>query len=289
MRKNERFRSRHPPPEKWKELGREAVGNYDGCMHADEIHQLAARLVQGQLSTDDFLKAIEPARDTAWTGVTLDLDRQRRCGYPEVIFGEGKPAPVLVQIVRRLLRERLPVLATRITPEKAEVLLEEFTQGRYNELARTFRIPAPYGNGQDPLAHHGHVAVVTAGTSDLPVAEEARETLDWMGVSVSMIHDVGVAGPHRLPKHLETLHDADAIIVVAGLEGALPSVVGGYVDCPVIAVPTSVGYGASFGGVAALLGMLNSCASNVTVVNIDAGFKAGYVAGIFAQRVWRGR
>ena len=125
--------------------------------------------------------------------------------------------------------------------------------------------------------------VVTAGTSDTPVAEEARETLDWMGIRTTMICDVGVAGPHRLPKHLDILEAADAIVVVAGLEGALPSVVGGYVACPVIAVPTSIGYGASFGGVAALLGMLNSCASNVTVVNIDAGFKGGYVAGLIAQ------
>jgi NCAIR mutase (PurE)-related protein len=125
--------------------------------------------------------------------------------------------------------------------------------------------------------------VITAGTSDLSVAEEARETLDWMGVQTVMIHDVGVAGPHRLPAHLHKLEPCDAIVVVAGMEGALPSVVGGYVPVPVIAVPTSVGYGASFGGVAALLGMLNSCASNVTVVNIDAGFKGAYVAGLIAR------
>jgi len=130
----------------------------------------------------------------------------------------------------------------------------------------------------------GHVAVVTAGTSDLPVAEEARETLDWMGVEVTMIHDVGVAGPHRLPEQVDQLVQADAVVVAAGAEGALPSVVGGYVACPVIAVPTSVGYGANFGGVAALLAMLNSCAANVAVVNIDAGFKAGYVAGLIALR-----
>jgi NCAIR mutase (PurE)-related protein len=128
------------------------------------------------------------------------------------------------------------------------------------------------------------VALITAGSSDLPVAEEARETLDWMGVRVNVVHDVGVAGPHRLPEQLDKLRDVDAVVVVAGMEGALPSVVGGYVNCPVIAVPTSVGYGASFGGVAALLGMLNSCASNVIVVNIDAGFKGGYVAGLIAHR-----
>ena len=257
-------------------------------MQADEIRRLAEQLVQGQLSSEAFLRALGPATGAAWEGVTLDLDRQRRCGYPEVIYGEGKPAATLVQIIRRLVSERLPVLVTRVSAEKGAVLLETFSAGNYNAVARTFRIVSPLAPPV-PAENAGYVVIVTAGTSDLPVAEEARETLEWMGVAVSMVHDVGVAGPHRLPKHLETLGDADAIVVVAGLEGALPSVVGGYVDCPVIAVPTSVGYGASFGGVAALLGMLNSCASNVTVVNIDAGFKAAYVAGIIAQRVWRGR
>jgi hypothetical protein len=128
------------------------------------------------------------------------------------------------------------------------------------------------------------VAVISAGTGDLAVAEEARETLDWMGVGTTMIHDVGVAGPQRLAARLSDFQDADAIVVVAGMEGALPSVVGGYVPCPVIAVPTSVGYGANFGGISALLSMLNSCAANVAVVNIDAGFKAGYLAGLIATR-----
>jgi hypothetical protein len=133
------------------------------------------------------------------------------------------------------------------------------------------------------------VTIVTAGTSDLPIAEEARETAAWTGAQVSMVQDVGVAGPHRLPANLGQLRGADAVVVVAGMEGALPSVVGGYVGCPVIAVPTSVGYGASFGGLAALLGMLNSCAANVTVVNIDAGFKGGYLAGLIAGNVARAR
>ena len=145
-------------------------------------------------------------------------------------------------------------------------------------MARTLRIAAK------PQAELGHVAVITAGTSDLPVAEEARETLAWMGVRATMVHDVGVAGPHRLPERLAEFAEADAIVVVAGMEGALPSVVGGYVPCPVFAVPTSVGYGASLGGLSALLSMLNSCASNVAVVNIDAGFKAGYLAGLVATR-----
>ena len=158
-----------------------------------------------------------------------------------------------------------------------------FPQGRYNEVARTFRLaadsqPLPTGRGKTRT----FVAVISAGTGDLPVAEEARETLDWMGVSVTMIHDVGVAGPHRLPARLADFEHADAIVVVAGMEGALPSVVGGYVACPVIGVPTSIGYGANFGGVSALLSMLNSCANNVAVVNIDAGFKAGFLAGLIA-------
>jgi NCAIR mutase (PurE)-related protein len=136
----------------------------------------------------------------------------------------------------------------------------------------------------EPRQAIGHVAVITAGTSDLPVAEEARETLEWMGVRATMVHDVGVAGPHRLPERLAQFEGADALVVVAGMEGALPSVVGGYVPCPVFAVPTSVGYGANLGGLAALLAMLNSCASNVAVVNIDAGFKAGYLAGLVATR-----
>lgn len=212
---------------------------------------------------------------------TLDLDRQRRCGYPEVVFGEGKSLESLQEICAALVERNVNVLATRVDAEAAEVLTQSFSQAQYNPRARTLRIPL---KAVEPL---GQVAVVTAGTSDRPVAEEAFETLDWMGVNITMIHDIGVAGPHRLLQHVDVLERMDAVVVVAGLEGALPSVVGGYVPCPVIAVPTSIGYGASFGGLAALLGMLNSCASNVTVVNIDAGFKGGYIAGLIARRVAR--
>jgi NCAIR mutase (PurE)-related protein len=219
-------------------------------------------------------------RDPQTAAVNLDLDRQRRCGFPEVVFGEGKSIETLAGIFARLLEEGVDVLATRIPREKADILLQRFERGQYNALARTFRIPSGKSAGERAS---GRVAVVTAGTSDLPVAEEARETLDWMGVDVTMIHDVGVAGPHRLVEQLGKLRGAAAVVVVAGMEGALPSVVGGHVDCPVIAVPTSVGYGASLGGIAALLSMLNSCAANVTVVNIDAGFKGGYVAGMIAS------
>ena len=244
------------------------------------LKDIAERFVQGRMSVDEFVGAVASSHSAELGNVTLDLDRTRRCGFPEVIFGEGKPIATLEKIFQRLLNEGTDVLATRISQDKAERIIERFPVAAYNDVARTIRISNPAAQ-QNQI---GDVAVVTAGTSDLPIAEEARETLDWMGVAVTMIHDVGVAGPHRLPKHLDKLQAADAVVVIAGMEGALPSVVGGYVACPVIAVPTSVGYGASFGGVAALLGMLNSCSSNVTVVNIDAGFKGGYVAGLIARR-----
>ena len=222
--------------------------------------------------------------------VQLDLDRARRCGYPEAVFAQGKSVVTLVKVFRRLLEAGEPVLATRVTPDAAKTLLADFPQARYNSVARTLRIEPQVGGKPQasPLrVRCGRVAILTAGTTDLAVAEEARETAEWMGAEVVLIQDIGVAGPHRLPSRLAEFQDADAIVVVAGMEGALPSVVGGYVSCPVIAVPTSVGYGASFGGIAALLGMLNSCAANVTVVNIDAGFKGGYVAALIANAKYK--
>jgi NCAIR mutase (PurE)-related protein len=222
--------------------------------------------------------------------VTLDLDRRRRCGFPEVVYGPGKSNEQLREIVATLLRHGEPVLVTRVDSTHAASLLAAFPDGRVNDVARTFRVdvrrkvdvnePSP----NPSLKGRGTVAVISAGTGDLPVAEEARETLDWMGVCVTMIHDVGVAGPQRLPARLAEFENADAIVVVAGMEGALPSVVAGYVACPVIGVPTSIGYGANFGGVSALLSMLNSCANNVAVVNIDSGFKAAFLAGLIATR-----
>ncbi len=216
----------------------------------------------------------------------IDLDRHRRCGYPEVVFGEGKTVATLERIFERLIAEGQDVLATRVSAEQAAVLSPKFPAARYNPIGRTLRLEPAKCDGAGNAAG-GHVVIVTAGTSDLPVAEEAKETALWMGASVSMIFDVGVAGPHRLIEHLPRLEAADAVVVIAGMEGALPSVVGGHVACPVVAVPTSVGYGASLGGIAALLGMLNSCAANVTVVNIDAGFKGAYVAGLIAARAHR--
>lgn len=211
-------------------------------------------------------------------GADIDLDRRRRCGFPEVIYGEGKRIESILAIVRQLLASDQSVLATRIDITKGEVLVKEFPQGIYHPEARTFRISPP------PDASAGLVTVISAGTSDFPVAAEAAETALWTGARVTMIQDVGVAGPHRLVERLPDFVDADAVVVVAGMEGALPSVVGGYVSAPVFAVPTSVGYGTAFGGITPLLGMLNSCASNVAVVNIDAGFKAGYLAGLVTMR-----
>lgn len=249
-------------------------------MNRPEIELLTAQLLTGRMSQADFIAALAAPALADLGDATLDLDRRRRCGFPEVIFGEGKSLAILEKIIERLLVARLNVFATRVSPEKAAVLVPLFPGSRYHEVARTFRLDQPEKESAEPI---GRVAVVTAGTSDLPVAEEARETLDWMGIATTFVADVGVAGPHRLPARLDQILGSDAVVAVAGMEAALPSVVGGYVDCPVIAVPTSVGYGASLGGIAALLGMLNSCASNVTVVNIDAGFKGGYVAGLIAS------
>jgi NCAIR mutase (PurE)-related protein len=252
-------------------------------MHPHAIEQLAKRLLSGELSLAAFIGQVAPPSTADLAEAQLDLDRRRRCGYPEVVYGQGKSVPTLEKIFRTLLASGVDVLATRVSAEQAALLAPSFPAQHYNQVARTLRI----SSAGAPRAAVGHVAVLTAGTSDLPVAEEARETLDWMGVRVTMVCDVGVAGPHRLPEHLPKLADVDAVVVIAGMEGALPSVVGGYMPCPVIAVPTSVGYGANFGGIAALLSMLNSCAANVTVVNIDAGFKGGYVAGLIAQRSHR--
>jgi NCAIR mutase (PurE)-related protein len=251
-------------------------------MEPNQIAALAQQLTTGQITLDHFLQELARPSTADLGDVQLDLDRSRRCGYPEVVFGQGKSVETIERVFRRLLADDFGALATRISDDQAKQLAERFPAGRHNAIARTFAIRAerdsPDGAGR------GRVAVVTAGTTDLGVAEEAAETARWMGVEVEVIVDVGVAGPHRLLAHLDEIQRADAIVVVAGMEGALPSMVGGYVACPVIAVPTSVGYGASFGGFAALLGMLNSCAANVAVVNIDAGFKGGYLAAMIARR-----
>jgi len=225
--------------------------------------------------------------------VQLDICRQDRCGFPEVIYGEGKTKETILKTFLAFAERGIDALATRVDAEKGEFLQQHFTAQphgtsgqtfRYNPLARTFRL---FPANPVETKPHGKIAIVSAGTSDAPVAEEAYETALWTGAEVVLVQDVGVAGPQRLLAKLPLIQDADVVVVAAGFEAALPSVLGGYVACPVIAVPTSVGYGANFGGLTALLGMLNSCAANVTVVNIDAGFKAGYVAGLIAKRIKR--
>jgi pyridinium-3,5-biscarboxylic acid mononucleotide synthase len=210
----------------------------------------------------------------------VDLDRRRRCGFPEVVYSEGKTAEAVVAIFEAQSQHGERGFATRVSPEQATAVLKRFPTALHNPVARTIRLLS-----STPKTPVGSVFVITAGTSDRPVAEEALETLRWMGCGVDLIVDIGVAGPQRLLEQKHRFDAADAVVVVAGMEGALPSVVGGWVACPVIAVPTSVGYGANFGGIAALLGMLNSCASNVCVVNIDAGFKGGYLAGVISKRL----
>ncbi len=258
-----------------------------------EIHALAADYVAGKLSLTQFLSGLRSSTIIDLGEAQIDYDRARRCGFPEVVFAEGKTIEALQKIFRALRERGVDVLATRVTSEQAAALLPEFSEARYNAMGRTFRIPvfsdAEADSGAAGREEKGRVTIVTAGTSDLPVAEEARETALWTGAEVTLVQDVGVAGPHRLRANLHLMENADVVVVVAGMEGALPSVVGGFVSCPVIGVPTSVGYGASFGGVAALLSMLNSCAANVTVVNIDAGFKGGYIAGLIARNAAKAR
>jgi NCAIR mutase (PurE)-related protein len=258
-------------------------------MNDHYLAQLAEQLLRREVSVEQFVAELQRPAIADLGEAQIDLDRSRRCGFPEVVFAQGKTVAAMAKIFHAQLVHGADVLATRMAPEQAAELLAAFPQASYNAVGRTFRISqrSEQTGGHNQPSHAGRVAIVTAGTSDLPVAEEARETALWTGAMVTAIHDVGVAGPHRLTASLPMLENADAIVVVAGMEGALPSVVGGYVSCPVIAVPTSVGYGASFGGIAALLGMLNSCASNVTVVNIDAGFKGGYVAGLIAKNAVR--
>lgn len=253
-------------------------------MTESDFRELLQRCQSGALSAADAWATLQAALSpTSITDQALvDLDRARRCGYPEVVFGTGKTPDAILAVFAAQRRAGQNSLATRVSPEQAELLRQEFPQAQHNPLARTvsvMHVPAAKSVGK--------VAVVTAGTSDRPVAEEALETIRWMGCEADLILDVGVAGPHRLLQQRDRLQDAGAIVVVAGMEGALPSVVAGWVSVPVIAVPTSVGYGASFGGVAALLSMLNSCAANVAVVNIDAGFKAGFLAGLIAQQTLR--
>ena len=242
-------------------------------MTTSEAIQLLEQFRAGGIGRERVLQAFQAAPTADIGFAQVDTHRALRKGFPEVIFGAGKSPDQVLKIAAKLLDHGQNVLATRITPEHARVLRKKFKRAVHHELARCVTIE------KKPLVKRpGTIAVACAGTSDLAVAEEAAVTAEIMGNRVERVCDVGVAGVHRLFNRLETLRSANVVIVVAGMEGALPSVVAGLVSRPVIAVPTSIGYGASFGGLAALLGMLNSCSSGVTVVNIDNGFGAGYAA-----------
>jgi hypothetical protein len=226
------------------------------------------------------LKSLGLAAESAAsaTGADVDLLRRDRCGFPEVVFGPGKPPELVVEIFRQQRAAGHDSLATRINQQQADAVLAAFPDAVHSPLASTLRLCSD----PHPREISGPVIVVTAGSSDRPIAEEAMETLRWMRVRCRLIEDAGVAGPHRFPQHLPTLREAAVIVCVAGMEAALPAVLGGFVACPVIGVPTSVGYGASMQGLTALLSMLTCCASNVLCVNIDAGFRGGYAAGLIA-------
>jgi hypothetical protein len=238
-------------------------------------------LQAGALGVDDALKRLQEPGVAQLGYATVDLHRQDRCGFPEVIFCEGKTVEHAVGVVRQLVEAGQDCLATRVSDAQAAKLSQLYPQAEQDRVARTFWLPC---SAAVERAKHGQVVIVTAGTADLPVAREALVTVQALGCGADLIADVGVAGIHRLFRNVDRIRAADCVVVVAGMEGALPSAVGGLVSCPVVAVPTSVGYGASFQGLAALLCMLNSCAANVTVVNIDSGFKGGYVAGMIARQ-----
>lgn len=240
-----------------------------------QLKALLEEVQSGATPVDDAITRLKhmPFEDLGFAKV--DHHRALRHGMPEVIFGQGKHPDHLLGIATKLIERTPNLLCTRCEPAAAAQVIERFPDAEYHPASRVLRL------WRDKTIHgKGKIAIVCAGTSDIPVAEEAHLTAEIMGNEVDVIQDIGVAGIHRLMANRERLTQARVAVVCAGMEGALPSAVGGLVGCPVIAVPTSVGYGASFNGLAALLGMLNSCSSNVTVVNIDNGFGGGYVASL---------
>ncbi len=250
-------------------------------MDAQGLRELLARVQRGELSPA-AAEAQIAALPVQAIGAFAQLDGERalRAGASEVIFGERKTPEQIGLLVARLVELGQAVLVTRIAPEAAQSALASAPLGKHDPVSRTFSAPAR----GEARALRGMVSVVCAGTTDIPVAEEACQAALFVGANVRRIYDVGVSGLHRLLRRAEELRDSDAVVVCAGMEGALPSVVAGLIPRPVFAVPTSVGYGLSLGGLAALLTMLNSCAANVSAVNIDNGFSAGYTAALIARQ-----
>lgn len=241
----------------------------------NDIKDLLEKVSSGKMSTQQALDQLSdlPFKDLGHTKV--DNHRELRTGYPEVIFCEGKTTDQIISIIEYMSTQKVNILGTRAGKEVYETVRKSIPAAEYNELARCITLKQV-----ETKFTKTSIAVLTAGTSDMPVAEEAAVTAELFGNRVKRFYDVGVAGIHRLYDNMDEIKNARAIIVIAGMEGALPSIVGGMVDKPIIAVPTSIGYGASFNGLAALLGMLTSCASGVSVVNIDNGFGAAYLASM---------
>jgi NCAIR mutase (PurE)-related protein len=255
-------------------------------VNSNQIQSLLTSVAAGQTTIEAAFQRLRALPFENLDFATIDHHRQLRCGHPEVIFCQGKTVEQVVQIARGVAASGATVLATRATSEQRAALREAFPGAIINDLARTAVVSAYPSSIVHPQSSPlPPVSIVCAGTSDLPVAEEAAVTLGAMNVPTLRINDVGVAGLHRLFPHVESLQKSCAVVAIAGMEGALPSVIGGLVACPVFAVPTSVGYGANLGGLAAMLGMLNSCASNISVVNIDNGFGAAYSAGLVYHQI----
>jgi hypothetical protein len=252
-----------------------------GPVREERVRRLLAEVKEGRVDLDEAVAALKdlPYEDLSFA--CIDHHRSLRRGLSEVLFGQGKRVSDILAIMARMLDREDNVLVTRLSGEKAEEIRRVHPESVYHDRARCLTLM------RHPREERGRgtVLVISAGTSDIPVAEEAALTARFMGNRVEALHDLGVAGIHRVLGHREKLTQAAVLVVAAGMEGALPSVVAGLVDKPVIAVPTSVGYGASFGGIAALLGMLNACAAGVTVVNIDNGFGAGYAASLINRDV----
>ena len=244
-------------------------------MNPEELASLLTKVKNSNCSVEDAVQQLVSQDAETITDACIDHQRHKRTGIPEVIYGASKTAEQIILIARAMLQQKGPVLATRVSLNKAATILETLPELQYSPDSQII-----FGNQLTtiPEKYRGKTLIVSAGTSDIPVAEEARLTLETLGHPVEKLYDVGVAGLHRLLRHQNLLTQASTIIVVAGMEGALPSVIAGLVASPVIAVPTSIGYGASFSGIAALLGMLNSCAPGVAVVNIDNGFGAACMA-----------
>lgn len=244
-------------------------------MNKENLKNLFESVKNNEIGIDEAMKAVEDLPYKELDFAKIDNHRELRVGYPEVIYGAGKTTEQVVKIVEFMLSKDSNILATRVTKEMYEEVKKICPEANYNELGRTITI-----RKKEDQVTESYIAIVAAGTSDLPVVEEAAETARILGNKVVKVTDVGVAGIHRLFDNLEVIKGARVVIVVAGMEGALASVIGGLIDKPLIAVPTSVGYGANFGGLSALLCMLNSCASGISVVNIDNGFGAAYTASM---------